>query len=124
MNNFVSAEANPFSRRFLSRSIATFIVVCVVFSGSLSAESDLPSNLDAGLRQLASEQQQSRAATTSSVRGGVQRGLARVAVRDAARRVLVKIHLHGKAALSDMTSALPEDVHVTAESVACRNGAL
>src|SRR5439155_18650981 len=107
MNNFFSSEANPFWRRFLSRSIAIFIVVCVVFSGSLSAESDLPSNLDAGLRQLVSEQQQIRAATTSRVRGGEQQRLARVAVRDAARRVLVKIHLNGKAPLSDVERALP-----------------
>ncbi|MDP9253630.1 MAG: hypothetical protein M3O66_01620, partial [Verrucomicrobiota bacterium] len=124
MNNLSSAKANPFSRRFLSLSIATFVAFCVVFPGSLSAQSDLPSNLDAGLRQLVSEQQQSRAATTSNMRGGVQPGLARFAVRDAERRVLVKIHLNGKAPLSDMKSALPEDAHVTAESGAYRNGVL
>lgn len=124
MNNFFFAKANPFSRRFLSLSIATFVAFCVVFPCSLSAESDLPSNLDAGLRQLVSEQQQSRAATTLNVRGGAQPGRARFAVRDAERRVLVKIHLNGKAPLSDMKSALPEDAHVTAESVAYRNGVL
>ena len=105
MNNFFSAKANPFSRRFLSLSIATFVAFYVVFPGSLPAESDLPSNLDAGLRQLVSEQQQSRAATTQNVRGGGQPGLARFAVRDAERRALVKVQLNGKASLSDSSSA-------------------
>jgi hypothetical protein len=124
MNNFFSTRANPFSRRFLSLSIATLIVFCVVLPGSLFAESDLPSNLGPGLRQLVSEQQQSLAAAAPSVRGRIQLGLARRAVRDADHRVLVKIHLDGKTPLSDMKSALPADAHVTAESGAYRNGVL
>lgn len=124
MNDFFSARANPFSGRFLSLSIATFIVLYVVLPGSLLAESDLPSNLGPGLRQLISEQQQSRAAAAPGARGRIQLGLARRVVRDADHRVLVKIHLDGKASLSDMKGALPEDAHVTAESGAYRNGVL
>jgi hypothetical protein len=124
MHNFFSAKANPFLARFLSHSITAFVALCVVSPWSLSAESDLPSNLGPGLRQLVSEQQQSRAAITSGVRGGLQPGLAHLAVRDAERRVRVKIHLNGEALLSDMKMAMPGDAQVVAESGAYRNGVL
>jgi hypothetical protein len=126
MNSF-AVRWHPFSRGFLSFSVATLIGFWIVLPGSLFAQSDLPPNLDAGLRQLVNEQQQGHAAAMASTgRGGIsQPGLARFAVRDVERRVLVNIHLNGKTSLANVNGELlRENAHVTAESSTYRRGVL
>ena len=61
-------------------------MLSVVSPGSTTSATDVPANLDNGLRQLYGEEQQGQ--TTAALKASRLVGVAREAVRDAQRRVL------------------------------------
>ncbi len=116
MNKF-SKNSNTF-RNF--RSFA--ICFCLVFTaGILSAATDIPANLDNGVRELLSDAAPSRNAATAQT----ARGISRKAVRDREDRVMLSIHLNGKTTLPDVRNLLvAAGAQVTAEASSYRNGVI
>src|ERR1700720_3235036 len=88
---------NAFAKKFISFFIAAYFISGFVSSG---AASDIPANLDNGLRQLCAEEQQSQANAVATAARPL--GLRGRAVRDSQRRVQVNFHLDGKASLSEV----------------------
>jgi Subtilase family len=122
-------------KRFTALCIVTCFILRVVSPGPLSAASDIPANLDNGLRQLvAGEQQQSQTATatatapaTTATATPARRpiGIMHKAVRDSQSRVLVNFHLNGKTPLSEVRDQVKAaGGNVIAESSKYRNGVL
>jgi hypothetical protein len=111
---------NAFAKKFTSFFIAAYFVLGLVSPG---AASDIPANLDNGLKQLYAEEQQNRATAAQTAPRPL--GLRRKAVRDSQRRVLVNFHLDGKASLSEVRDRVTAaGANVIAESSKYKNGVL
>src|ERR1700736_4409461 len=91
----------------------------------LSAQADVPANIDSGLRRLITVEQQDKNVAAAGQRSGRPSRFERSVVRDAEQRVLVEIHLNGKAPIAVVRSQLTElGANVTGETSAYRQGAL
>ena len=98
-------------------------VLCLLGSaGRLGAASDLPSNLDNGVRELLAESSSSHAAAQAT---NAPNGISRKAVRDQAGRVMLSIHLNGKMTIAEVRALLvAAGAQVTSEDSFYRHGAI
>jgi hypothetical protein len=86
---------------------------------NVSAESNIPSNIDGGLRRLLQEEQTSQGFSHG------RRGRGGLAIRDAEQRVRVDIYLDGKVSIAEVRQQiLAANGRVTAETDTYRNGVL
>src|SRR5438874_6052276 len=110
-----------FRKTFSSCFAAAYLSLPLFLSGSLAAAADVPANLDNGLRQLYAEEQQNQLAP--AIRASRGHGLARKAVRDTERRVLVNFYLNGKAPLSEVRDRITAaGGNIIAENNKYKNG--
>ena len=108
----------------LGRPLGVWITVfCLLVSaGRLGAATDLPLNLDNGVRELLTETSSSHAAATAKI---APNGIARKAVRDQAGRVMLRIHLNGKMTLAEVRALLvASGARITTEASSYRHGAI
>lgn len=100
-------------------------VACLGLSlsaGLLQAASDLPANLDNGVKELLDESSGTRAATAGAKPPS---GVSRKAIRDQENRVMLSIHLNGKATIGEMRSQLgAAGAKITAEAGYYRQGVI
>ena len=112
-----------FSKRFIASIAAAFFILRVGSPASVTAASDIPANLDNGLRQLYNEEQPAQA--TAAIKTARLLGLARKAVRDDQRRILVNFHLDGSSPLSQVRDGIiAAGGTVVAENSTYRHGVL
>src|SRR5215212_358497 len=109
-----------------SAIISIFAIGLFVSVLGASAQSDLPTNIDNGLRRLIASGQ-TKAASSTSAQAPSRRRLTfeRSIVRDAQQRVLVEIHLNGRVPLATVREQLATmDAKITAQTASYRHGAL
>src|SRR5205085_7463941 len=108
-----------------ARCSAVLLVSVGVLISSFNgiAQSDLPANIDNGLRQLLTAGQEKT--TNAANRAGARPTRSQhAAVRDSEQRVLVEIHLNGSVALAEVRAHLNQlGANVTSESASYRQGA-
>jgi hypothetical protein len=123
MNNPVSRNRNLFRRHLFSAAIG---VLCLAPAGVMAADSEIPANLDNGLREVMAEAQPGRsAAANAKAPDQQQRGVGRLAVRDSQGRVMVTIHLNGTAPMAQVRNQLASvGAKITAENNSYRNGVI
>jgi hypothetical protein len=121
MNNPVSRNRNPFRRQYFLAAIG---VLCLAAAGVMAADSQIPANLDSGLREVMAEAQSGRSvAASANAPNQQQRGIARLAVRDLQGRVMVNIHLNGSVPIAQVRNQLASlGAKITAENNSYRNG--
>ena len=108
-----------FSLPSFCRIIAT-LVVCLAATPMLLAASDVPGNVDNGLRRLLQNHGQSRS-ITGAVANPANRRLA--PIRDKQDRVAVEIYLDGKVPLAQLRDQLiAAGANIVAENAAYRQG--
>ncbi len=122
MNSLFSRPADGF------RGKSSFFAICLLslaVAGRLAASSDIPANLDGGLRAVMREAQTNRGLAAAKSAPNQRHGIERLAVRDQQSRVMVTVHLDGKASLSAVRSQLSDaGANVTAVDASYRNGVI
>ena len=121
MNIFFSANRKPFFVR-IAVFAGSLLALCAA-PNQLAAQTDLPANIDNGLRRVISVEQKNKANVAGQLtkRSGFDRSV----IRDSDRRVLVEIHLNGKVSLPTVRAQLTDiGAKVTAENSSYRQGVL
>lgn len=105
-------------------SVASFLAF-LASPQLLHAQSDLPANIDNGLRRLLTSDQRTPSAAIAGQRRGSRNNFQRSVVRDAEHRVLVEVHLNGKVPLATVRSQMTAlGANVIAETSSYQQGAL
>src|SRR5947208_2625170 len=93
------------ARRFahLSVSVGLFITLATATSRALG-QTDLPANIDNGLRRLLASEQQNKLSQRAAKPARFERSV----IRDSDRRVLVEIHLNGRVPLATVRAQVAD----------------
>ncbi|HEY4284553.1 MAG TPA: S8 family serine peptidase [Chthoniobacterales bacterium] len=107
---------------FLSAAIALTIFLT---PPKLSAQVDVPANIDSGLHRLITTAKQTKSVAGTGQRGARPSRFENSVIRDADQRVQVEIHLNGKEPIAAVRNQLTNlGANVIAESSSYRDGAL
>ena len=125
MKNLLFDAMNRSHRFFRTVLYITTLLAALGISQRLSAQADLPANIDNGLRRILTTETHRPTAVPSGGKRPSRASFQRSIIRDSEQRVQVEIHLNGKVPLATVRNQLTQlGAKVMTENNTYRHGAI